>query len=112
MRDYRKEAVFFCGRDGAYMGLVKGKYGLYYRCENYCSENRTPGEAVCCNCMSIKDRQAILDGLAQLGKDGRLDTGTIGQARSIKYMVTDISEALIKIKVLNLKKYPKEGSAR
>lgn len=108
MRDFRKQVVFFCAHDGAYMGLVRGKYGLYYKCDKYFFENRIPGERVCTNYISLRDQESLYAELEWLEEEKMLKVGTTGKVGSVKYKITDIDDMIIRLAVENIKKKRKK----
>lgn len=103
MRDFRKQTIFLCAFDNAYMGLTKGKYNLYLKCEKYYLKNRNYGEKACINYMSLKDQNNLYEELAWLEEEGQLKKGTEGTVDSIHYEISDINDKIIKVKIRNIK---------
>ena len=99
MRDFRKQTVFFCADDGAYMGLVVGRYGIFYRCDKYFFKNRKPGDAICTNHFSLKEREDLYAELSFLEGKGGLKAGQKGLAGPIHYEISEVNNQLIKVKV-------------
>ena len=103
MRNFRKQTIFLCAFDGAYMGLTKGKYNLYLKCEKYYLKNRNYGEKACVNYMSLKDQNNLYEELAWLEEEGQLKKGAEGTVNSIHYEIADINDKIIKVKIYNIK---------
>lgn len=103
MRNFRKQAIFLCALDNAYMGLTKGKYSLYLKCEKYYLKNRNYGEKACINYMSLKDQNNLYEELAWLEEEGQLQKGTEGIVDSIHYEISEINDKIIKVKIRNIK---------
>lgn len=101
VRDFRKQVIFYCAHDNAYMGLVQGKYGIYYRCEKYFFQKREPGERVCTNYLSLDGQDHLYEELSRLEEKDLLKKGAKGVVDSVYYEIAEINDELIKVKIHN-----------
>ena len=99
LRDFRKQTVFFCADDGGYMGLVSGRYGIFYRCDKYFFKNRNSGEATCSNHLSLEERENLYAELSFMEGKGKLKTGQKGVTGPIHYEIMEVNDHLIKVSV-------------
>ena len=66
-----KYILYRCGRCGAQMRLVPGKYSFYYRCEKYDFAYRSMEDRVCTNRISLRQCSRIEDRIAAWQKQDR-----------------------------------------
>lgn len=109
MRNFRKQTIFLCGFDGTPLILTKGKYGLFYRCPKYFHEHRGPKDCVCTNSFSLRDQENLFAELEWLEEEGKLKNGTTGRIGAVKYEITEVSDALIRLTIINIKVKPRKG---
>ena len=64
-----KYISYECGRCGAHMKLVPGKYSYYYRCEKYEFQHRVADDKVCTNRISIRSCHFIEEKIKRVLND-------------------------------------------
>ena len=100
----RKDVIFFCGVCDQHMRLVSGKFGLFRRCPKYEFANRSAGESVCMNRMSMNDLELMYEELEDMQKKGYFNAGTSGKGKHMEYKIAEITPEFAKVWVINTKK--------
>lgn len=98
-RDLRNTTVLYCGKCGAKLELIPGKYSLYYRCMRYDRKNRAEGEKSCPVKISLTDAELLYTELENLEFDGDLQNGVKGRVGNVNYTVRENIPELVRVEV-------------